>query len=1366
MSVDQLYAAQVQLGALGYDVGEPDGQPGPRTREAIRQFQASQGLKPTGVLTRAQFDRLMGQNAGDTVLSTAGDIPLTSDEMADLQQALADLGYDIGAIDGRAGRKTAAAVVAFLSGLGLDANQTPPQEALRLALDATGADGGPMSEDVAQDGSATGTTGGAELAAAEIEGEYFDWPQGPTMYNGAEAELNEQVIRRILGADTALQNDDEFLKFLLERLAQRQRGAWNPAEIAPIYQSYRDGTEFDKARAIETLRSFVAAHASTKPMIVTRVRMVEIGSYDFDKGHFPLLLKGEFGSEMQFHAVGGRLIVETGRWRSDLNLPMAKDDAVAFANRLNATGSRSVFMAVRFRIGNFKAENDQYGQRSIFAQGIVESAGLHLKPKALEDGLGSLLQKMEVLAEPEPASAQTEKPIATNNLTSWTRLGLSQQAGRVFITSQNASSTDKPSNLEKAIGLLAISKLPVPPKSYGTARNIALAHAEPSVYRTLFPEGRNELEQLRKIAIDPFAQEDVVTRFNRDLLPQLKADAPRLPVATRVATPADFKAYDLERRAFSAGPGNNLFLPGIRLRTNLKGDFPNFVKVDPTIARRIVQQAKKNQGRITAYYGFDLELRAIQVALREDRIGVFEAGQIQAEMSGTVTAVGLYEDPGLTRRIMALDLSEFVPPVEALPGSQAPDGTYLSRWNIAAITAERLADPSFSRRLVTASRFVVEKDEFTREAAVQEGEDMLAASKVDVSKPLYLMGEVTLGTYDGAQAFPITAASFAITLAPDIIQLAEGQIQIETENSEALTALPIAPLAAKGLVKDRPGRTFPALFKIKPVRAEALSTDQTPFARLDVSIEQIMLMDPQRRDRVLYSTVTTPAATQDDSQETVALELRPQRLPLNTETTALLLAKYSKTPIDEDALRALLSIRWEEEQADRRDVIHTDPAPWGRFFPKNYRQLTEADVKRLGPKFRRWTELRIETLPEKLIYENIDDISGFSKYQGAPAQAYLDAFRELGIDQQSFAQHRGYLFHQQIILDGRSVTPKTILTFTQQLAPTARKDVFIPLDNLPSPPSQAFPRAISLDLDIRRAVIGKDPSDGKPIVILDTVPTEVRWFGEKTAVKPRTIMATFAIDAAVERKPVETASLSILGVEVGMSQAQAETILREQIKIERVLELKGDSADPSAIAESARLYVGAGGTDLVGILYGPMALEPRVYAVARSLFSPLGSLTQGQVLAALSKKYGELPQPDNWRWGETAQIGMCADAGAPYNINWIGAAVIEGAPLMTRQVSQQQVLDDPLIAAEIRLLRRLQNLSWGFTVPPQSESCKPSLTARFQETYQLGFAGEKIPDGNTSVLWSWLFDHNLHNRALLDARVKPSPVAAAADIKL
>jgi peptidoglycan hydrolase-like protein with peptidoglycan-binding domain len=59
--------AQTRLGALGYPVGDPDGQLGPGTRTALRNYQRDKNLNATGELdaeTQASLDKDTGATAG------------------------------------------------------------------------------------------------------------------------------------------------------------------------------------------------------------------------------------------------------------------------------------------------------------------------------------------------------------------------------------------------------------------------------------------------------------------------------------------------------------------------------------------------------------------------------------------------------------------------------------------------------------------------------------------------------------------------------------------------------------------------------------------------------------------------------------------------------------------------------------------------------------------------------------------------------------------------------------------------------------------------------------------------------------------------------------------------------------------------------------------------------------------------------------------------------------------------------------------------------------------------------------------------------------------------------------------------------
>ena len=52
---------QQHLARKGYDVGEPDGRFGPRTRNALRAFQAAVGAVPDGFATASLLERLRGR---------------------------------------------------------------------------------------------------------------------------------------------------------------------------------------------------------------------------------------------------------------------------------------------------------------------------------------------------------------------------------------------------------------------------------------------------------------------------------------------------------------------------------------------------------------------------------------------------------------------------------------------------------------------------------------------------------------------------------------------------------------------------------------------------------------------------------------------------------------------------------------------------------------------------------------------------------------------------------------------------------------------------------------------------------------------------------------------------------------------------------------------------------------------------------------------------------------------------------------------------------------------------------------------------------------------------------------------------------
>jgi peptidoglycan hydrolase-like protein with peptidoglycan-binding domain len=105
--------AQRALGDLGYYHGPADGLVGPQYEDAVRNYQASNGLPVTGVMTRPVLDHLQ---MTVVVKSAAGTDPV----IHQVQKGLAELGYSPGSADGRMGEETRHAIRIFEADRGWD----------------------------------------------------------------------------------------------------------------------------------------------------------------------------------------------------------------------------------------------------------------------------------------------------------------------------------------------------------------------------------------------------------------------------------------------------------------------------------------------------------------------------------------------------------------------------------------------------------------------------------------------------------------------------------------------------------------------------------------------------------------------------------------------------------------------------------------------------------------------------------------------------------------------------------------------------------------------------------------------------------------------------------------------------------------------------------------------------------------------------------------------------------------------------------------------------------------------------------------------------------------------------------------------
>lgn len=101
--------------------GDCDAEFGPSTRAAVEAFQRRRGLRIDGIVGSLTWETLVeaGRVLGDRVLARTS--PATrGDDVAELQERLAALGFDPGRVDGIFGDLTRAAVAGFQRDCGLD----------------------------------------------------------------------------------------------------------------------------------------------------------------------------------------------------------------------------------------------------------------------------------------------------------------------------------------------------------------------------------------------------------------------------------------------------------------------------------------------------------------------------------------------------------------------------------------------------------------------------------------------------------------------------------------------------------------------------------------------------------------------------------------------------------------------------------------------------------------------------------------------------------------------------------------------------------------------------------------------------------------------------------------------------------------------------------------------------------------------------------------------------------------------------------------------------------------------------------------------------------------------------------------------
>ena len=124
---------QVILKSEGYEPGNTDGRMGKETRDAIKAFQESIGLKSTGYIDKSTLTQLEDLSRTKEILESKKDYVLKAKEpkqkgsqkaefrptVKEIQTALKNAGFNPGSFDGKIGPRTRQAIKDFQKSKGL-----------------------------------------------------------------------------------------------------------------------------------------------------------------------------------------------------------------------------------------------------------------------------------------------------------------------------------------------------------------------------------------------------------------------------------------------------------------------------------------------------------------------------------------------------------------------------------------------------------------------------------------------------------------------------------------------------------------------------------------------------------------------------------------------------------------------------------------------------------------------------------------------------------------------------------------------------------------------------------------------------------------------------------------------------------------------------------------------------------------------------------------------------------------------------------------------------------------------------------------------------------------------------------------------
>ena len=1446
----ELLQVQRKLAAQGYDVGTPDGVMGPRTLRAIAAYQRSVGAVPTGTLTLAERDMLLGGTTGlaaptstpsagrpdfdllhdvdlpgndfrsgmsepalkslpldgclaacaadqacqaftynaaarvcflkssganplafsgaisglrraaggsfdssATAAGSAGLRPLLPSEVAQLQDGLNKRGYDAGTADGVVGGKTRAAIARFLADNPGSAGQDLNVALMRAVLDQP---------------------------SAEATRSVVDFASYRTL-----EEADRDLALVALATDPTVLDQSGVLQTWFSRDARSADFGDNFALIT----AYDNGNAVERdailARYRQTLLDEAAAFVADPANLRFRIRMtngVQFGAFTPGKG---LAIRPGYFDVLQEKRMLYRTIV-ANRVFGGLTLDAPDIDTVAVADQPAAA---ALLDAIQARSGN------QLGNITVWltiseigidrnAAAIALDADIPMTVSIDKVALmtygrdGRMLgEEMQVLYVPSDRGGPALAP--ADNLLVAQNFGLRRVEGHVALSGPDSEMPGVPrSYQERLTRFLNMAAIRLNPDRM-------MGWIEEPAVRSLMTLGQHlrvygKTHQEFDIFTNEFDQRDAMAVYSSEVVPELIASAPSLPIDVVSTMGFQLGDYDFAKKSFpfsTEGVSGKLFhLPdnlGQLRATALFQNLPTSLAVDEATAEAWVRAAEPGQPVVyLATFGrLSLPPAGYIVGNPGNNQGI--ENPVEGALVFTPTSMGIFVDDALTQRLLALDPALAVHDPEGPHPPPPPSATELALRDIVVATEldllahvhDRLAPEGLGTVIIDSSEAVRRANEFDVAAERQKAERLLADA---TRRPVWLKGIITLGTYStDSGSFDAAEVNF---YHPEDSGFDAG-FSYSLLDPRQLTNLPV-PAAGAKQIAEMSERQLTVLAQVDLADITPTSEQDAGY-RIALDIREMLILTDDNPDAAQPQTLIARIRP-EGSVAPVASEVAsaPPLRQLDPETLDYLRIKYAPETMDDAAYERMMSARWAMEQTKW-------VPPEEIFFPPGIDLLSPGVRKRWLPDFKAWAESRLPSLSDPLSLICAQAINGeswpsplhdvalelFPGLADAPTvYSIAGRFAAPHLTGPVYFEIPGYLMEDQVC--GNGVAPVPLIE-ALGLRAAPRSGAVVRVDEVALPGSLA---EFGLDLVVDHVDVRPHPQGGKPILLIRTH-FDRAW---KPGTPPTTV--TTVEDMATLRAEIESAPLStpvpeawdIVGLKPGQTLEQADAIIRAHMQVAAVyVRQQGQRTTPYFNNEIS--YLDATLSEAITLIYEPTAAGDIVFLIAREVGKPADTMPTDDILEGLRAKYGAERR---------------ADLGYPgqFKVNWYSQDV----PKSNQGMSDQYRCSVPFVMAQ------------GYWTPIEGsvEAMDPSIVGNIQvrgymvlpgtsdlypETLEVGaldcgiaVMADKHKTGNNDSLMVQMFDYAGYAKAYAatqevaqreDATGSGKAAAPALDIK-